>query len=180
MKKRVIALMLAFVLVLNMGAVAFATGEGTPVPNPETEPTPTPAAEATPTPTPAAEATPTTTPEVEATPMLHYGGNITWKAITETVASGTCGAEGDNLTWTLDSDGVLTISGTGAMKDYPNEIGAPWAGFPNDLTKVVIEEGITTIGASAFMYCGNLTEVVIPGTVTSIGSTAFLGLYALK
>ena len=111
--------------------------------------------------------------------LQDYGGTITWKAIAETVASGTCGAEGDNLTWTLDSDGVLTISGTGAMKDYPNEIGAPWADFADDLTKVVIEEGITTIGASAFMYCDNLTEVVIPGTVTSIGSTAFLGCNSL-
>ncbi len=111
--------------------------------------------------------------------LQDYGGTITWKAIAETVASGTCGAEGDNLTWTLDSDGVLTISGTGAMKDYPNEIGAPWADFADDLTKVVIEEGITTIGASAFMYCDNLTEVVIPGTVTSIGSTAFLGCTSL-
>ena len=108
-----------------------------------------------------------------------YGGNITWKPVVEAIASGICGAEGDNLTWTLDSDGVLTISGTGAMKDYPNEIGAPWADFADDLTKVVIEEGITTIGASAFMYCGNLTEVVIPGTVTSIGSTAFLGCTSL-
>ena len=68
MKKRVIALMLAFVLVLNMGTVAFATGEGTPVPNPETEPTPIPAAEATPTPTPVVEETPTPTPTVDPTP----------------------------------------------------------------------------------------------------------------
>ena len=109
----------------------------------------------------------------------HYEGTLTWVEIDNEIASGTCGAEGDNLTWTLDSEGILTISGTGAMKDYPNEIGAPWADFADDLTKVVIEEGITTIGASAFMYCGNLTEVVIPGTVTSIGSTAFLGCTSL-
>ena len=43
----------------------------------------------------------------------------------DTVASGTCGAEGDNLAWTLDSEGVLTISGTGAMADYSYSNKAP-------------------------------------------------------
>ena len=44
----------------------------------------------------------------------------------ETVMSGTCGAEGDNLTWTLDSAGVLTISGMGRMENFFGEMDAPW------------------------------------------------------
>ena len=50
-------------------------------------------------------------------------------ADSDIVASGTCGAEGDgsNLTWTLDSEGVLTISGSGDMHDYGSS-GAPWHG----------------------------------------------------
>ena len=41
----------------------------------------------------------------------------------ETVANGTCG---DNLNWTLDDEGTLTISGTGAMTDWYNLLDAPW------------------------------------------------------
>ena len=67
MKKRVIALMLAFVLVLNMGTVAFANGEATPAPVTETEPTPTQEVEATLTPAPIAEA-PSPVAEVIPTP----------------------------------------------------------------------------------------------------------------
>ena len=47
-------------------------------------------------------------------PANAYGADV--------VASGTCGAEGGNLTWTFDSDGVLTISGTGAMADYAYDV----------------------------------------------------------
>ena len=44
----------------------------------------------------------------------------------EIVASGTCGADGGNLTWTLDSDGLLSILGSGAMADYTDDAPAPW------------------------------------------------------
>lgn len=42
-----------------------------------------------------------------------------------TVASGECGADGNNLTWTLDSAGVLTVSGNGEMADFSFS-GQPW------------------------------------------------------
>ena len=87
------------------------------------------------------------------------------------VASGTCGAEGDgsNLTWTLDSEGVLTISGSGDMHGYdPSD--APW----HDRVKsAVIAEGVTSIGWYAFWGCESLTSVTIPDSVTSIGQHAF-------
>ena len=47
-------------------------------------------------------------------------------AIAAEVASGTCGAQGDNLTWTLDDSGTLTISGTGDMADYDEATDVPW------------------------------------------------------
>lgn len=88
----------------------------------------------------------------------------------DTVASGTCGAEGDNLTWTLDSEGVLTISGTGAMKDFT---AAPWYNNKDSIKTVAIGNGVTNIGASAFYDCRKLTSVYISDSVTSIGNSAF-------
>lgn len=90
----------------------------------------------------------------------------------EIVESGTCGNLRTNLTWTLDDQGRLTISGTGAMKDYPSN-DAPWKG--KTVKNVVIEDGVTTIGVCAFRDCTSLTSVSIPDGVTSIGSWAFLG-----
>ena len=90
------------------------------------------------------------------------------------VDSGTCGAEGDgsNLTWTLDSEGVLTISGSGDMYDYGLS-GAPWYGIRSLVKSAVIADGVTSIGEKAFLYCTSLTSVTIPDSVTSIGKGAF-------
>ena len=91
----------------------------------------------------------------------------------EAVTSGTCGAEGDgsNLRWSL-SGGVLTISGTGAMKNCKNYYDpSPWE--KNDqITHVVIESGVTSIGNSAFWGCFYLTDISMPDTVTRIGREA--------
>lgn len=75
----------------------------------------------------------------------------------DVVKSGTCGAEGDgsNLTWTLDSEGLLTISGTGAMKDYDNN-SALWQ--HRAIEKAVIDNGVTSIGDHAFYYSNNLID----------------------
>ncbi|MEF2813986.1 MAG: leucine-rich repeat protein [Oscillospiraceae bacterium] len=93
------------------------------------------------------------------------------------VDSGTCGAEGDgsNLTWTLDSDGVLTISGSGDMHGY-GPSGAPWHGR---VKSAVIAEGVTSIGGFAFYDCTSLTSVTIPDSVTSIGANAFFDCTSL-
>ena len=80
------------------------------------------------------------------------------------------GTTGD-CTWTLDDNGVLTISGNGKMGDYDSYSSkAPWG---TAIKKVVIENGVTRIGDSAFYHCTGLTSVTIPNSVTSIGDTAF-------
>ena len=97
-----------------------------------------------------------------------------------TVDSGTCGAAGSNLRWKLSDAGVLTISGTGAMEDYdlwPNQ--APWIYYTYPIKSVIISDGVTSIGSSAFDGCTALESVVIPEGVTSIGSSAFDGCTAL-
>ena len=89
------------------------------------------------------------------------------------IASGTCGAEGDNLTWTLSCDSVLTVSGTGAMADYSINNPAPWYSYVLSVKTVVVNEGVTGIGQCAFMDCSGLTSVAISNSVTSIGGGAF-------
>ena len=86
----------------------------------------------------------------------------------------------DNLTWKLYEDGTLNISGTGAMKNYTDYSSNQSLVFDNDTIKsVVIEDGVTSIGNSAFEGCGGLTSVTIPDSVTSIGNFAFSGCEGL-
>ena len=84
------------------------------------------------------------------------------------IASGTCGYNGDNLTWVLTKDGILTISGSGEMTDT-----VPWADYNQAILSVVMEPGVTSIGEEAFRDCSNLASVTIPEGVTSIGWGAF-------
>ena len=88
----------------------------------------------------------------------------------EMISSGTCG---DNLTWTLDNEGTLTISGTGEMNNHP------WSSYCTSIRAVEIQNGVTSIDWFAFEDCSSLTEVVIPNSVTSIGSCAFYGCSSL-
>lgn len=108
---------------------------------------------------------------------------------------------GENLTWNLSSDGLLTISGTGPMDDYTGG-NAPWRWNNITVTAVRIESGVTSvsdfafnwesgittvslpntltgIGDYAFAYCDRLTSIVIPQSVTRIGNSAFSGCSAL-
>ena len=103
-------------------------------------------------------------------------------AFADTAKSGTCG---DNLTWTLQ-DGVLTISGTGNMKNYSMQkvndkyiTTAPWGEYYDTIKSVVIEAGVTSIGDYAFSGCSSLASMTIPDSVTSIGSSAFRGCSSL-
>ena len=113
--------------------------------------------------------------------MQDYGGTITWVAYDpdsgeSIVDSGTCG---ENLTWTLDENGVLTISGTGEMESYSSG-DQPWDDRWYEVLSVKIEEGITSIADRAFAGMRYLTSVTVPDTVTSIGEYAFSGCYDLN
>ena len=88
--------------------------------------------------------------------------------------SGTCG---DNLQWKLTDEGVLTITGTGKMKDWKYNY-SPWYAYKS-VKQVIIGDGVTTIGSSAFSGCSSLTSLTIPNSVTDIGSSAFSGCSSL-
>ena len=87
--------------------------------------------------------------------------------------SGTCGAEGDNLTWELSCEGELTISGTGEMADYSGGSDVPWYEQRENIQSLVIVDGVTSIGDSAFVYCAKMNSVTLPNSVTKIGEGAF-------
>ena len=82
--------------------------------------------------------------------------------------SGTCGAD---LTWELDDEGVLTISGTGAMDDYDSM--APWDTYRRNYDRIVVEEGVTSIGMYAFSGLSVIESIILPESLTSIGYAAF-------
>ncbi|MBR2957685.1 MAG: leucine-rich repeat domain-containing protein, partial [Clostridia bacterium] len=88
-------------------------------------------------------------------------------------ASGKFGASGSNLTWSLDSDGVLTVGGSGAMEDFANASKVPWYSKRTNVKTVVIESGVTNIGKDAFTGIYSLVNATISDTVTSIGNRAF-------
>ena len=86
--------------------------------------------------------------------------------------SGSCG---DNLTWTfVESTGTLTISGSGAMTDFANNRAIPWYAYINSIEKVIIENGVTTIGRCAFYLCNNISSVTIPNSVIKISDYSFI------
>ena len=90
------------------------------------------------------------------------------------LADGSCG---EGLTWTL-TDGELKIIGSGEMPDYSEDGDSPWA-FNEDIRKVIIDEGVTSIGEYAFYFC-TFSEVSLPKTLESIGENAFYGCFGLE
>jgi len=101
-------------------------------------------------------------------------GSVTVSA--EEVASGMCGPE---LTWTLDSEGVLTISGEGYMDGYQYS-DEPWASYRGAIKKVIVEEGVTAIGDYAFYKAVNLSEITLADSITYLGYRIFSGCESLK
>ncbi len=94
----------------------------------------------------------------------------------DTVASGMCGT---NLSWTLDSDGVLTLSGVGAMTDFSSVMLTPWHDWHQEISSVIVPEGVESIGNYAFCYCTELTSLTISESILSIGEYAFYGCSGL-
>ncbi len=103
------------------------------------------------------------------------------------IDSGTCG---NDLTWTLDADGLLSISGTGDMDNYTNVyeyggtdyelIPTPWYGYEDAIKTVKINNGVTSIGEFAFSYFTAISDIYISSDVVYIGQCAFSGCTSLE
>ena len=97
------------------------------------------------------------------------------------IASGSCGAQGSNLTWEISCDSILTISGTGEMANWTRERETPWYNDNSALGpkgflpfhSVVIEEGVTSVGNYAFRYDTSLVSLSLPKSMRKIGEYAF-------
>ena len=129
-----------------------------------------------------------------------YADNFT-AVYAEEIASGVCG---ENLTWTLDSDGTLTISGTGTMTEYKLAEGEypEWYEYRDKIDRIIINgaenitdfafssftaltavhisDSVKSIGKMAFMGCENISDIIISKNVEKIGSGAFMGCTKLK
>lgn len=99
-------------------------------------------------------------------PAFAYGGNPGSSEI------GSPTGETDNLSWSVEGT-VLTISGEGFMYDYHRYYDVPWYEYADEITEIVIEEGVTNVGKYCGAYMPNLTKVVLPSTITSISGSSF-------
>lgn len=105
------------------------------------------------------------------------GINLYEGRVTETFGIYDSGSCGDEVQWTLSSDGLLSITGSGDMTNYNDnsEEAPPWNMHGKSIKEVEITEGITSIGDNAFKGCSELSVVDIPSSVVSIGNGAFEG-----
>ncbi|MBR3276129.1 MAG: leucine-rich repeat protein [Eubacterium sp.] len=90
------------------------------------------------------------------------------------------GTFGEGFTWTLTEDGVLTISGTGAMEDFSGVAARPWQTYKDEIVKVIIEEGITRVGSRTCTNIPNLAEVELAESVKELAANSFNTTPALK
>lgn len=107
--------------------------------------------------------------------MLLISSAVSFGAVTcdESSLGATSGSCGDNLTWSYDEPSkTLTISGTGAMYSYEDD-DTPWESNDFSIKRVVVEEGVTTIGDYAFCDYMGISEISLPSTLVSIGDSAF-------
>ncbi len=113
--------------------------------------------------------------------LLPFGALADETGSAEIIASGDCSSQSnpDSVSWKLDSNGLLTISGKGYMNDYGLSFSeaAPWG---TDIKSVVVESGVLNVGARSFYHCDKLTSVTLSESVDGIGNSAFEGCTSLR
>lgn len=94
----------------------------------------------------------------------------------QTIAPSISGTCGDDLTWNLDENGVMTISGTGAMADFDQQkncASTPWVRYTSYIKEVVVEDGVTSVSNDAFAWCDRLKKVSLPDSLLTLEYQAF-------
>lgn len=108
--------------------------------------------------------------------LVATGYSETVSAVDE--KNGISGNYSENITWTLDEDGVLTLSGEGEIPDLTES--APWSSRRADIQTIIVEDGITSIGKDVFIGLEDLTSVSLPKGIKSISDNAFYKCINLK
>lgn len=90
--------------------------------------------------------------------------------------SGECG---QNLSWSLDDEGTLTISGTGEMTDYSDSSASPWYNSRSSVKRVAVNDGVTSIGNYAFRSCTSIESITLPKSLKKIGRYSFFECISL-
>ena len=185
-RKRFWALVLALCMTLSLMSPGVLASEASPTDSAE----PLPAEEAVigEAPEESAEAIPLPTEDTDTAEAPEESAEVLLPAI-EAVSETADKAElqaviangefGDGLTWILDDNGLLTVTGSGAMPDYGADTDMPWYSRRTMITDITIGRGITRIGNRAFVGCTGLERVTIPDSVESIGEYAFSRCTAL-
>lgn len=193
MKKRVLALILASVITLTNGNIAFAAeadnenttdtmvmeeavGESTqPKQEEDTE---------SEEPEKVAEDNPAETETVAVTSIDTTSENITVETSEDVPEQGytKSGTYGENITWNFDeATGTLTFSGSGDMADTPAGEFTPWEkNFRTEVKHIIINDGITNIGMNAFYTIEKAEDIYIPQSVTVIKGGALQGCKSIK
>lgn len=115
--------------------------------------------------------TPTTEPPVITQPTETVTATEQTESVTSTVSSTACG---DNITWKLDDNGLLTLTGSGDMYDFnESDFLPPWWDNKDKITKLVINGDIKKIGNYSFKNCEKLSTIEFTDSITHIGEYAF-------
>ena len=94
------------------------------------------------------------------------------------VVGGNCGK---SVTWSYDEEAkVLTISGSGAMENYESVSEMPWYEYKSEIHKVVVCDGVKSVGSYTFVDCESIKQVILPEGLNGIGSYAFYGCNSLE
>lgn len=91
----------------------------------------------------------------------------------ESEQSGECGAQPGTVYWVLDEAGVLTVTGVGPMADWESVEQTPWFSYLGDLRKIVIAEGVASVGAHAFSGTRTVEAVELAQSIECVGAFAF-------
>lgn len=87
---------------------------------------------------------------------------------------------GENLTWKLSDNGLLTISGNGKMDNYDSAKKTPWHDYADQIKEIIVEKGVTSIGNFAFYGLTDIKEITLPKGIEVVGDYAFKGCISLE
>ena len=96
------------------------------------------------------------------------------------MALAAAGTAGTSVNYELDSNGVMKITGSGAMTSFASAADVPWNADKASIKQLIVSNGVTSIGAYAFSGCTALIDVSLPTGLAKIENNAFEGCTSLR